>query len=164
MRYIKSFKDFIPTWIICVFMFFWIFWWTLAVAVILCFLQWLQRKKLCKEYNNVAEENKKLLEDLQSSNTIQDECGKLKEENIEHKKKIDEYREKIIKLRESKAHSNEVLMSDNAKIYSELQDTRIELGECRVKIRELETKLLQLENQKQEMEDPKWERLEKAGK
>lgn len=46
IRYIKSFKEFIPTWIICVFMFFGIFIYPLIIAVVLLAIQTIQLRKI----------------------------------------------------------------------------------------------------------------------
>lgn len=46
VRYIKSFKDFIPTWIICIFMFVGIFGWTFLIGLVLLIIQCIQRKKI----------------------------------------------------------------------------------------------------------------------
>lgn len=53
IHYFKSFKDFIPTWIICIFMFFGVLGWTFAIGVVLLIVQYFQRK-------NIKEEIKKL--------------------------------------------------------------------------------------------------------
>ena len=44
-KYIISFKNYIPTWIICIFMFFGIYVWTFAIGMILLIIQCLQRRK-----------------------------------------------------------------------------------------------------------------------
>lgn len=71
IEYIKSFKEFIPTWIICVFMFFWILIIPFIIAIVLLVIQTFQRRKIKekleektndfnkakKEYINSAEIN-----------------------------------------------------------------------------------------------------------
>lgn len=53
INYIKSFKEYIPTWIICVFMFFWIYGWTFAVGVSLLVIQCIQRRKIKRQVNEL---------------------------------------------------------------------------------------------------------------
>lgn len=45
IKYFKSFKEYIPTWVICIFLFFWIFVWTLVIAIVLFIIQCIQVKK-----------------------------------------------------------------------------------------------------------------------
>lgn len=52
INYFKSFKEFIPTWIIAVLMFFGIFIWPLIIAVILIIIQTIQKKKIIKKGND----------------------------------------------------------------------------------------------------------------
>ncbi len=46
INYFKSFKDFIPTWVICIFMFVGVFIWPLVIGIILLIIQNIQRSKI----------------------------------------------------------------------------------------------------------------------
>lgn len=53
IKYFKSFKEYIPTWVICIFMFFWIFGWTFFVGMILFIIQCFQVKKIKAEIKDI---------------------------------------------------------------------------------------------------------------
>lgn len=84
VKYIKSFKDYIPTWIICIFTFFGIFIWPLVIAVILLILQMFQRKKIIANEKEYIKE----INDLQAINLS------IKKNEEEQKKNIQEILER----------------------------------------------------------------------
>ena len=66
IKYFKSFKEYIPTWVISIFMFVGIFGWTLVIAITLLIIQCIQRNKI-----------KKKLERLDDGSYVDDEMQKL---------------------------------------------------------------------------------------
>lgn len=82
INYIKSFKDFIPTWIIAVFMFFWVFGWPLIIAIILMVIQIFQKRKILKE--NKTE----IIKDV-NNDAYSEMCKKYNEEKLRNMHLID---------------------------------------------------------------------------
>ena len=66
IKYFKSFKEYIPTWVISIFMFVGIFGWTFVIAIALLIIQCIQRNKI-----------KKKLERLDDGSYVDDEMQKL---------------------------------------------------------------------------------------
>ena len=66
IKYFKSFKEYIPTWVISIFMFVGIFGWTFVIAITLLIIQCIQRNKI-----------KKKLERLDDGSYVDDETQKL---------------------------------------------------------------------------------------
>lgn len=84
VNYIKSFKDFIPTWIIAFFMFFGIFGWPLIIAIILIIIQFFQKRKILKE-----KENKSNIITNINNDAYSEMCKKYNEEKIRNMHLID---------------------------------------------------------------------------
>ncbi len=165
IRYIKSFKEYIPTWIICAFLFFWIFGWTFVVAIILLIIQYIQRKKIMREYRLLL--SKKDVENSQfseSGNADKNETDLLNDKVRYYQDQITKLKQDYAELEKRKQIANEELISCNARIYDELQEKRIKVGEYETTILKLENNIKRLQEEKAEISDPKWERLENAGK
>lgn len=124
INYIKSFKTFIPTWVICVCMFFWILGWPLIIALVLIVVQIKQKKRLFSseladegslayyenivsiKNNEISELNKKLQCEKNNVSLIQKQFeedkafGRIQEESYQNK--IQELRQKLAKYEFSK--------------------------------------------------------------
>lgn len=99
IKYIKSFKDFIPTWVICIFMFFGVFLWPLAIAVVLMIIQYFQRK-------NYNKKMLKILSECSEQKEIEADVF-LKNENDELKAKVTNLECKKIELEKSLKSAND---------------------------------------------------------
>ena len=55
-EYFKNFKYLIPTWFICIFIFFWIYRWTLIVGIFLLCFQIFQIRNIYREIDGLYED------------------------------------------------------------------------------------------------------------
>ncbi len=111
IKYIKSFKKFIPTWIICIFMFFGILGWPFVVGVVLLIIQYFQRKKVKSEINKFNKENGN---DAHSISDIEierrdEQISKLKEELSEKDEQSDYLQKEILRLNYLARKQNEYI-------------------------------------------------------
>lgn len=104
INYFKSFRDYIPTWIICMFMFFGIFGWTFVVGLILLIIQCLQRRKIRKSENINNIES--YIREIERLRTL------LQEKEIQHNNIRNEWEMKIIPAKEIEINSlkNQILV------------------------------------------------------
>lgn len=90
IKCIKSFKEFIPTWIICIFMFFGIFGWTFVIGLVLLIIQCFQRKKNKVQLNELVEKAGKTTYELNNEEILK--------KDLQIEKLQDELKEKSIQL------------------------------------------------------------------
>ena len=138
--YIKSFKRYIPTWIICLFMFFWIFGWTFLVSMILFIIQCFQVKKIKSEMKIVKND---YLEVKNEKNNYEFFQKKLESYELN----IKTMQEKISKLNnliKDKENKMEILSIENIKI---IQEKEKEIDEISLKVSNLTNLVQDKENE-----------------
>lgn len=119
--YIKSFKDYIPTWIICIFMFFGIFGWTFIVGLVLLVIQCFQRKKIKKSINTLKDyiENSENDFSVCSDESYKLHISTLKQELENDQKKIIELKNQLYN-EQNIAKENENLKVQISKLENEI--------------------------------------------
>lgn len=138
IKYFKGFKNFIPTWVICIFAFFGIFVWPLIVAVALMVLQAVQYKKI--KNDTVHEVNK------HEVNKKEDITRKiLRKKIIDLKKRIEDGEIELYKCKESHKSQIKVFEKELNNKNSEIEEIKLinksveqENIDLKLKIRDLE--------------------------
>ena len=92
-KYIISFKDFIPTWIICIFMFFGVYGWTFAIGFVLLVIQYLQRRKQKKDNKN-TDNSELYIKEIERLNVLLQE----NDDDVEKKDAVITYKDREIEI------------------------------------------------------------------
>lgn len=103
IKYFKSFKDFVPTWIICVFMFVGAFIWPLVIGIILLIIQCIQKNKIKKHIQLLEQGCQQASVLSQNLRDKEYEINKLNKEIVELKDIVSQKESTIKQLQSSES-------------------------------------------------------------
>lgn len=115
VAYIKSFKEFIPTWIICVFMFVGVFGWTFLIGLSLLIIQYFQRKNIQKKLNQAGHTTADIDNETEIQNLLS-QIQQISAKNEALEKEINIKTEKIIEFQNITTETNDNISKLNNKI------------------------------------------------